>query len=88
MPIYTNDDCFTNDIKFHNQVESINQNIEKLLSHENDIKSEIKNHRVARAIIGTDDLICTISIMPKPKNPNKSIKLFEEIEKLQGVMKK
>lgn len=60
----------------------------KLLSQKDQIQKEIKSRNVARCIIGTDNLICTISIIKKPKNENQEIRLFEELDKLQGVMKK
>lgn len=53
-----------------------------------DIKSEIEKNNAARAIIGTDNYICTVSIVKKPSNPNTEIRLFEELDKLAGVMKK
>ena len=60
----------------------------QLLSDKNAILDELKKHDVARSIIGTENLICTISIMKKPKNKNQEIRLFQELDKLQGIIRK
>lgn len=52
-----------------------------------EIKSEIDKHSVARSLISTDNYICTLSIIKKSKNKDDEIKLFEELNKLTGVMK-
>ena len=39
-------------------------------------------------MISTEHLICTISIMRIPDDPEQEIRLFEELDKLSGVMKK
>ena len=69
------------------ELEIIKNQSHKLLSEKNSIIEEINQHKVARCQIGTPNLICTISIFEKPKDPNKEIRLFEELDKLQGVIK-
>ena len=52
------------------------------------IIEEIKKNNAARCMISTEHLICTISIMRIPDDPEQEIRLFEELDKLSGVMKK
>lgn len=70
------------------ELEIIQFQASQLLSKKKDITEEIQKHNVARSIIATGQLICTISIMQKPEDPQKEIRLFEELDKLAGVMKK
>lgn len=59
----------------------------KLLSEKDAILEEIKKNKVARSMISTEHLICTISLIEIPKDKNKQIRLFEELDKLSEVMK-
>ena len=59
----------------------------KLLSEKDAILEEIKKNKVARSMISTEHLICTISLIEIPKDMNKQIRLFEELDKLSEVMK-
>ena len=49
---------------------------------------QIKKNNAARSMVSTEHLICTISIMKIPDDQEKEIRLFEELDKLAGVMKK
>ena len=60
----------------------------QLLSEKDAIIEEIKKNNAARCMISTEHLICTISIMRIPDAPEQEIRLFEELDKLSGVMKK
>lgn len=68
------------------EIQIIKNQTSQLLSHRHDIINELDKNNVARSMIGTDHLICTISIMKKPEN--QEIRLFEELDKLAGVIKK
>ena len=71
-----------------NELETIKNQSHNLLSKKDNIIEEIKKHKVARCQIATSNLICTISIFEIPDNPNQKIRLFEELDKLKGVIKK
>lgn len=58
----------------------------KLLSEKDAILEEIKKNKVARSMISTEHLICTISLIEIPKDKNKQVRLFEELDKLAEVM--
>lgn len=60
----------------------------QLLSEKDAIIEEIKKNNAARCMVSTEHLICTISIMKIPDDPEQEIRLFEELDKLSGVMKK
>ena len=60
----------------------------QLLSEKDAIIEENKKNNAARCMISTEHLICTISIMRIPDDPEQEIRLFEELDKLSGVMKK
>ena len=70
------------------ELEVIRFQASQLLSKTKDITEEIQKHNVARSIMATEQLICTISIMKKPEDPQKEIRLLEELDKLAGVMGK
>lgn len=70
------------------EIEIIKKQSHDLLTKKDSIIEELNNHKLARAVIGTDNLICTISIIKKPKDKLKEIRLFQELDKLSGVMKK
>ena len=65
----------------------IEKQTSQLLSEKDAITEEIKKNKVARSMISTEHLICTISIIKIPENKNQEIRLFEELDKLAGVMK-
>lgn len=69
------------------EIEVIKKQSHNLLTKKDDIIEELNNHKVARTVIGTDNLICTISIIKKPKDKSKGIRLFQELDKMQGIMK-
>lgn len=60
----------------------------QLLSEKDAIIEEIKKNNAARCMVSTERLICTISIMKIPDDPEQEMRLFEELDKLQGVIKK
>lgn len=60
----------------------------QLLSEKDAIMEQIKKNNAARSMVSTEHLICTISIMKIPDDQEKEIRLFEELDKLAGVMKK
>ena len=60
----------------------------QLLSEKDAIMEQIKKNNAARGMVLTEHLICTISIMKIPDDQEKEIRLFEELDKLAGVMKK
>jgi hypothetical protein len=60
----------------------------QLLSEKDAIIEQIKKNNAARSMVSTEHLICTISIMKIPDDQEKEIRLFEELDKLAGVMKK
>ena len=66
----------------------IEKQASQLLSEKDAIIEEIKKNNAARCMISTEHLICTISIMRIPDDPEQEIRLFEELDKLSGVMKK
>lgn len=70
------------------EIQIIKNQTSQLLSQRHDIMNELDIKNVARSIVGTEHLICTISIMKKPKDEQQEIRLFEELDKLQGVIKK
>lgn len=70
------------------EVQIIQNQASQLLSQKHNIMNELDIRNVAKSIIGTEHLICTISIMKKPKDKQQEIRLFEELDKLQGVIKK
>lgn len=70
------------------EIQVIKNQASQLLSDKEAIIQEIKNHNVARSIIGTDSLICTISIIKKPKDKNTEVRLFEELDKIGEVIPK
>lgn len=59
----------------------------QLLSEKDAIIEQIKKNNAARSMVSTEHLICTISIMKIPDDQEKEIRLFEELDKLAGVMK-
>lgn len=59
----------------------------QLLSEKDAIIEQIKKNNAARSMVSTEHLICTISIMKIPDDKEKEIRLFEELDKLAGVMK-
>lgn len=59
----------------------------QLLSEKDAIIEQIKKNNAARSMVSTENLICTISIMKIPDDKEKEIRLFEELDKLAGVMK-
>lgn len=65
----------------------IEKQASQLLSEKDAITEEIEKNKVARSMISTEHLICTISIIKIPENKNQEIRLFEELDKLAGVMK-
>lgn len=69
------------------EVQIIQNQASQLLSQKHNIMNELDIRNVAKSIIGTEHLICTISIMKKPKDKQQEIRLFEELDKLQGVTK-
>lgn len=58
----------------------------QLLSEKDAIIEQIKKNNVARSMVSTEHLICTISIMKIPNDQERKIRLFEELDKLAGVM--
>ena len=58
----------------------------QLLSEKDAIIEQIKKNNVARSMVSTEHLICTISIMKIPGDQERKIRLFEELDKLAGVM--
>ena len=58
----------------------------QLLSEKDAIIEQIKKNNVARSMVSTEHLICTISIMKIPYDKERKIRLFEELDKLAGVM--
>jgi hypothetical protein len=58
----------------------------QLLSEKDAIIEQIKKNNVARSMVSTEHLICTISIMKIPDDQERKIRLFEELDKLAGVM--
>lgn len=70
-----------------NEIKIISDQATQLLSEKKAIREEIEKNKVARCVISTEKLICTISIMELPEDKNQEIKLFEEIDKLAGVIK-
>lgn len=59
----------------------------QLLSEKDAIIEQIKKNNAAKSMVSTEHLICTISIMKIPDDQEKEIRLFEELDKLAGVMK-
>ena len=66
----------------------IEKQASQLLSEKDAIVEQIKNNNAARSMISTEHLICTISIMKIPEEKEKEIRLFEELDKLSGVIGK
>ena len=66
----------------------IEKQASQLLSEKDAIIEEIKKNNSARCMVSTEHLICTISIMKIPDDPEQEIRLFEELDKLKGVIKK
>ena len=58
----------------------------KYISEKDAIIEQIKKNNVARSMVSTEHLICTISIMKIPGDQERKIRLFEELDKLAGVM--
>lgn len=59
----------------------------KLLTDKDRIIEEINNHKIARGIIVAGSLICAISIIQKPEDIDEEIRMFQELDKLQGIIK-
>lgn len=70
------------------EIQIIKNQTSQLLSQRYDIMNELDKQNVARSIVETEHFICTVSIMKKPKDDQQEIRLFEELDKLQGVIKK
>ena len=70
------------------EIQIIKNQTSQLLSQKEEIINELDKQNIARCIVGTEHLICTISIIKKSKDAEKQIPLFEELDKLQGVIKK
>lgn len=70
------------------EITVIEKQTSQLLSQKEEILKEIKKNNVAKCMISTEHLICTISIIKIPSDSEQEIRLFEELDKLQGVIKK
>lgn len=70
------------------EIQIIKNQATELLSQKDAIIEQIKNNNVARSFIDTNSLICTISIIQKPKDKNTEVRLFEELDKIGEVIQK
>lgn len=69
------------------EITVIEKQTSQLLSQKEEILKEIKKNNVAKCMVSTEHLICTISIMKIPDDSEQEVRLFEELDKLQGVIK-
>ncbi len=70
------------------EIQIIKNQTSQLLSQKEDIINELDKQNIARCMIATEHLICTVSVVKKPKDEEQQILLFEELDKLQGMIKK
>lgn len=61
------------------EIQIIKNQTSQLLSQRHNIINSLDQHNIARSIVGTEHLICTVSIMKKPKDAQQEIRLFEKL---------